>query len=466
MQKTLVATLLVGVSAAAFSTAAEAGKKMTYGDFTLTGGITLGISTDRNAGAAPVGERSAADDFDDEDEDEEGEDDEIDSDAFEDLDLDDQNLLDQLDETTDEDGDGDFFDEDQDAFDIDGDGIADEDADGDGIEDADLDGDGVADFDLDGDGTPDVDADGDGLEDPIADGGDVGGDAGDPGADAGDGDAAAIMLDGSEDPTQSLAAVGGGRRPVPSTIRDERFTTRAKLGLSYKIGSWAKEWKTAAQVGTASFNTLDKKDNVLFAMNSGPVFKIKAWDAVIQPSVMFASLSTDGTHQFDNYGGSLAAQFNLSKLWQLGVRYGYDIRNFDNALVENVDAHSYGTSLKYKLSKNQALIGSYRARFEDTDVDARGKAAHQIALAYQQKWQNGIYVKPQVGYAFIERNGAANARQPVREDNRTTFNFALGKTFDYGINVEAQYSNMDTDVNLPRKDVANDRFVILSGWKF
>jgi hypothetical protein len=457
MQKSLLASLLIGVSAVAFSTTAEAGKKLTYSDFTLTGGVTLGYSTDRNAGAAPVGERSAADDFDDEDEDGEDGDDDIDVDAFEDLDLDDQNLLDQLNETTDEDGDGDFFDDDEDAFDIDGDGIPDEDADGDGIEDVDLDGDGEPDFDLDGDGTPDVDADGDGIEDPIADGVD---------ADAGDGDAVAIALDGSEIPADALAAVGGGRRPAPSNIRDDRFTTRAKLGLSYKMGSWAKEWKTSAQVGTAMFNTLDRKDNFLFAMNSGPVFKVKAWDATIQPSFMFASLSTDGTHQFDNYGGSLAAQFNLNKLWQLGVRYGYDIRDFDNSLVENVDAHSYGTSLKYKLSKTQALVGGYRARFEDTDVEARGKAAHQVTLGYQQKWQNGVYIRPQVGYAYIERNGAARAGQPVREDRRTTFNMALGKTFDYGINVEAQYSNMDTDVNLPRKDVANDRFVILSGWKF
>lgn len=419
MKTSILATLLVGVSAAAFSTSAEAGKKLTYGDFTLTGGITLGLSTDRNAGVAPAGERSAADDFDDEDEDEDSDDgDDFEADAFEDLDLEGDDLADQLDETTDEDGDGDFFDDDGEAVDLDGDGI------------------------------PDEDLDGDGIEDPVE-------------ADAGDAipdDADAIALDGS-----TFAATAG---TGPTNIRDERFTTKAKLGLSYKIGSWAKEWKTAAQMGTTHFDTLDKKDNMLFGMNTGPVFKVKNWNATIQPTLLFASLTTDGNHQFDNYGAGIAATFDLTKTWQLGVRYGYDVRDFENPLVENVNANSFGTALKYKLSKTQAITGGYRARFEDTNPDPRGKEAHQFSLGYQQKWDNGIYVKPTVGYAFIERNGATRATLPVREDKRTTFNVALGKTFDHGINVEAQYGNMDTDVNLPRKDSANDRLVLLTGWKF
>ena len=112
--------------------------------YKFTGGLSVAASTDRNAGIAPIADSAQGDFATDDDEDSDGDESFAAPDAFEDLDLDDQDAVDQLDETIDEDGDGDFFDEDgagdDEEGDLDGDGIDDTseiqgDDDGDGIVD-------------------------------------------------------------------------------------------------------------------------------------------------------------------------------------------------------------------------------------------------------------------------------------------------------------------------------------------
>jgi hypothetical protein len=381
---------------------ASAKDKIRYGDLTINGKLQVGVATDRNAGNAPVTEKSgSSDEEDDDDEIEESNDD-----LFEDLELEGQDLNDQLDETTDEDGDGDFFDDD------------------DEIEAVDLDGDGTFDIDIDGDGD----------------------------------------IDATDD---SIAAVSGiGRGTQNNSIRDERFNATARVGFNYKIGSWAKEWKTNLQTGVTYFDTLDKQDNILFGGSTGPVFEVKSLKLKIQPMFTFATFVKDGASQFNNYGGALALQYDFNKQWQLSARYGNDYRHFGNNDIDDVYANSGALMLKHKFDKQKSLTGGYKIRYEDTDVAARGKIVHQFLIGYEQKFDYGLYFKPQVGYAYIERNGAAKAGQLVRQDDRTVANIAIGKDFENGINIELQYSNMDVESNITSKDTSNDRFVLLSGWKF
>lgn len=403
--------------------AAKKKAKKTAKSYKITGGLQISASTDRNAGVAPIsdGLKGAPDD-DDEDEDEDIEDDDV----FEDLDLDDQDAIDQLNESIDEDGDGDFFDEDGPGED----------------EEGDLDGDSIADADEipgddDGDGVPDAldtftDGDGDGIAD---------------------------------DPDVQAMRAPGGRRP---SRRDERMTYTANVGYTQKIGGWAKEWKSSAKVASTDFDKLQRNDTVLIGVNSGPVFKVKSLKAQIQPSLIYAHLRKDGTDIFSNYGAALTGQFKLDKDWKLNLRYGFDARNFEDPRIETIRAHSWAAKLQYAIGKNHSVSFGYTNRLEDTDFLqlARTKDQNQFTLGYQKKWENGFYVKPQVAFAFIERNAIAKRNQPVREDDRVTYNLALGKEFAYGINAELQYSSMETDTNIRNKDTSNDRFVFVTGWKF
>jgi hypothetical protein len=411
-----IASPAFSADSAAHPVVKEAPKKKAKKSYKITGGITIAGSTDRNAGVAPLadGLRGGEDDDDDEDEDEDDSFD--DSDAFEDLGLDDEDAVDQLDEVIDEDGDGDFFDEDGPGED----------------EEGDLDGDGTVD-------ALDADPDGDGA-----------------------------VVDAGVDPVAIVspqAAVAGGNN---RSRRDNRMTYSANLGYTQKIGGAIKEWKTAAKVATTDFNKLTKNDATLFGASTGPVFEAKSLHAQFQPVFVYAMLNKDGMQVFNNYGLGLNSQFKLAKDWKLNLRYGYDIRNFKDSKVSAITAHSMGTKLQYAITKKQAVSLGYTNRFEDTDflALARTKNQHQVSLGYQNKWDNGIYFKPQVGYAFAERDAAAKRTQPVREDNRVTFNLALGVAFQHGINAELQYGSMATDANIDSKDTSNDRVAFVTGWKF
>jgi hypothetical protein len=432
----------------------KAKKKADKKGLKITGGLQFGLSNDRNAGNAPLGETNFADSFDDdEDGENEGGFSDFDTNIFEVLDLDDQDVLDQIDETNDEDGDGDFFDDDEDFQEGD---IVEVDLDGDGIDD-DFDGDGVDDdLDSEGDNGDDSDGGDDGSDEPQDDDS-----SDDPSTDDGATDEEPIAEEFSSERAGSRRGSSGKR-----IISDDRLTARAKLGLSYKFKQFIKEWKLASQVATAHFDTLNKNNNLVVGVNTGPVFEVKQLKAKIQPSFAYANLHKDGENQFDNYAGILDAQFDLTKTWVWDLKYAYDLRNFDNADVDNIRAHSPSTAVAYKFNKKQSVSLAARMRFEDTLVLARAKDQYQSVLGYKHKLDSGWYFAPQLGYAFIERGAAVNAKQKRREDNRITYNVVVGKDIAKDFNIEAQYGQMDSDSNINDKDTSNDRFALLAGWKF
>ncbi len=396
---------------ALLATNATAKDKIKYGDLSVNGKLQLGVATDRNAGNAPLAEKGGSSSNNEEGETEN--EDLQDGDLLQELDLEGQDVLDQLDDTEDENGDGNFFNDD-DAQDLNA-------------------------VDVDGDGDLDIDVNEDGLINATDD-----------------------LLDDAV-----FGTSGGGRKKLTNdTIRDERLNAQARLGFNYAIGSWAKEWKTGLAINSSSFNTLSNKDSVVFGANTGPVFEVKSLNMKIQPSISFANFSKDGTSEFNNYGAAVALQYDITKQWQLSARYGNDLRYFNNDAVDKIKATSGAAVLKYKIDEGKAVSGGYIIRYEDTDVAARGKIVHQFLLGYEQKFDYGLYVRPQAGYAYIERNGAVKAGQVVRKDNRTVLVLAAGKNFENGINVELQYSNMDLESNIDSKNTSNDRFVLLSGWKF
>lgn len=383
------------------------------------GGLSVTASTDRNAGLAPLLDGPVPDDDPDEEEEDE-DDDAFTDDFFDDLDLTDQDAIDQFDESIDEDGDGDFFDEDGAGQD----------------EEGDVDGDGILD------------------ESEI------------PGDD--DGDGIADALDGVDD--LGDAATADARRAASRpgrSRRDERFTYNANVNYAYRTDGVVKKWKLGARVSSTDFDRLGNKDTVLYGVKAGPVFKLKSLRATVQPSVVYASLRKDGVDVFDTYGMALNTDFRLSKQWKLALQYGYDVRSFDNARVDDIDTHGFGADLKYSFSKRQQLQLGYRNRLEDTEFAslARTRNQDQVTLAYSLKWRR-LFFRPQVGYAFSERDAATRPGLQVREDERVTYGVAFGAKLPHGLSAEVQYTNMELDVNLPRKDSSNDRVAAVVAWKF
>lgn len=415
--------LLAFTQAPAVEPGADAPVKKPRSRHDVGGGLSLVLSTDRNAGLAPLTDGATRNLDDDETDEEDDEDDDFDAfndDFFDDLDLSDQDAIDQLDESIDEDGDGDFFDEDGAGQDEEGD------VDGDGI----LDGSEVL-GDDDGDGVPDALDALDELSDPAL-------------ADA------------------RRAAARPGR-----SVRDERLTYNANLNYAYRTDGLVRKWKIGGRLASTDFDRLGGKDTQLYGFKAGPVFKLKSLRATIQPSFVYAALRKDGADVFDTYGLVLNTGFKLTKQWKLSLQYGYDVRSFDNGRVADVDTHGFGAGLEYRWSKRQRVELGYRNRLEDTSFAAlaRTKDQHQVTLAYALKWRR-FFFKPQVGYAIAERDAASRPGLPVREDERVTYGFALGAKLPQGFSAEVQYGNTELDVNLPRKDSSNDRVAAVVAWKF
>ncbi len=349
----LIATSLIAL----IPSNVQAKDKITYGDFSMNGKLQLGVATDRNAGNAPLAEKAGSSS-----DDSEMEDDVDDGDLLQDLDLEGQDVLDQLDDTEDENGDGDFFNDD-DLSEINA-------------------------IDADGDGDLDIDVNGDGAI-----------------------DAADDLLD-----DQDLTGGTGGVKRTKITndaIRDERLNAQARLGFNYNIGTWAKQWKTALAVNSTYMDILNTKDSVVFGANTGPLFEINSLNLKIQPTISFANFSKDGSSEFNNYGAAIALQYIINPKLKLDARYGNDLRYFNNDAVDKIKANSAAAILKYQIDKEKAVSGGYKIRYEDTNVAARGKIIHQFLVGYEQKFDYGLYVKPQVGYAYIERNGGQ-----LRLDNK------------------------------------------------
>ena len=388
---------------------AKKAKKATP-SYKFSGALTFSAATDRIAGSAPMTDGFQGDFASDEDEDEFE-----DSDMFKDLDLDDEDATDLIDESVDEDGDGDFFDEDGDGGEEEG--------------------------DLDGDGIPD-------LEEVVGD-------------DDGDG-----ILDAVD--TGAPAAA----RPRPSPRGDDRYAYGGKFGYTQKIGGAIKEWKTGAKIAATDNDEFSQKDSILFGLNTGPVFKVKALKAQFQPNFTFVSIRKDGVDILDAYGLGLKAEFKLSKQWQLGLKYGYDMREFadeknlGNRKLADIDGHTFGAQIQYAFAKKHSVSFGYSNRFEDTDfVRARTKTQHQLKLGYQKKWSSGIYIKPQLGFAMNKRDAPAKPTQPRREDDRLTYGVALGVAWKHGLSTEFQYGATETEVDLEDKDSSNDRFVLVANFK-
>jgi hypothetical protein len=374
---TLLSALITLLSASgAFAAESQPHKKASK-NYKITGRIQAAFSTDRNAGLAPVLDTSQTMD----DEESEEEEDAAGDDMLDELDLDDQDLNEQIDESVDEDGDGDFF-EDEDFV---------------------------------------------------------------------------------TDPSGSSVPAAGRQ-----SIRDERMTYSAQLGYTQKIGGWAKEWKSNARLASTDFDRLSANDTVLFGINSGPVFPVDSLKGTLQPSAIFASLSKDGDHIFSNYGGGINGRFKLADAWNLNLRVGYDVRTFNDPSVDTIRAHWLGSRLTYKLAGKQRLFAGFSSRMEDTSDQSLARARDQyvFSVGYQKKWDSGLYVRPQLAYTHLERRGAARATDPVRQDDRLNLGVALGMAFDHGIQAELQYGSVNTDTNLPNRDSSNDRWVLVTGWKF
>jgi Surface lipoprotein assembly modifier len=452
-----------------------------------SGAISVGVSTDRNAGAAPAslrggssggkskGSKGSADDEDEDEDDAEVFDDGdiTGDDLLDDLDLDEPDLQDQIDDLEDE-ADGIEGNED-----LDGDGFADGDADGDGLVD-DADGDGVADEggDANGDGVADggVDNNGDGIADG---GGDADGDgvadapadpaaepvvdaAADPAPDAGGGDAGGgdPFLRTSAAPAKKAAAV----KLPPKGKRGDRLTVKAGVANSYAFNKDF-AWKTGASITSAFQRQNKKNDNRIMALTSGPEFKSLGGDLTWGPSLAYAHMTKDSKHIFDLYAASFGAKYKLTKKLGIKGKYTYSATNFEIARADTSYGQKLGFALAAKPFKQTTSELGWSFNTVNVSPAEKEKDGQQVSLKLQQDFPYEIYLAGVASYKFTEFD-VAKKREPLRKDRDLNVGVSIGKEVWKDINMELQYDHRAFDTNIVGKDVSNDRFALVTGWKF
>jgi Surface lipoprotein assembly modifier len=409
------------------------------------GKVEAGYSFDRNAGGAPSSlrggskSRGSDEDEEDEDEDEDDDDDVFDDDditgddLLDDLDLDEPDLEDELNELEDE-SDGIIGNED-----FDGDGIADgfEDG-GDGLETA--------------DGAPLDDANGDGIADaPITDAPVVADPVADPAVDP----AAAPFRKAS-------AGIGSWHRPRKGK-RGDRLTMKAGVTNAYKFNKGL-TWKSGANV-TAAEQRSRKNDNYLLALTSGPEFTSLKKKLTWGPSLSYARMNKDGKHIFDLYAASFGGKYKITKKLGIKSKYTYSSTNFAIARAESASNQKISVALAMKPFKKTTAELGYAFNTVNTSPNQKEKDVNQITLKFQQDWPYKFFIAGKAGYKWVEFD-AAKRRQPLREDRDVTTGISLGREVWKDINMELQYDHRAFDTNIRGKDVSNDRFALVTGWKF
>lgn len=378
--------------------------KAAKSNHSFSGGIQIGISTDRNAGAAGGAIRSASSaskDDGDEDEDEDDDDDaaSIGDDVLDDLDLEDDDSFDDL--------------EDDEAI-----------ADG----EADLDGDGII----------------DGTEGDTTEG------AADIGADA-----AAMQIRRS--PKAAKAP--------PKTVRDERLSTKAAIGHKYAMSS-SSAWKTGLSYTGANQRDLKKNDNYILALGTGPEFKLLKGDLTLNPSVAYARLSKDSKHVFDTYAASFGAKYKLNKMFAVKSKYTYSMQNFQSSKLDDVYGNKFALGLAMKPFKNGTAEVGYSFKTVDATPASKEKDQNEIGAKYQHDFPMKFYAIGEARYKWTDYDVAASKKVPVREDEEYNLGFSIGKEIYKGMTLELQYDNRTASTNIPNKDTSNDRFALVSSWKF
>jgi hypothetical protein len=404
------------------------------------GKVEVGYSFDRNAGGAPSSLRGgsksrSSDDDEDEDEEEEDEDDGLfdddditGDDLLDDLDLDEPDLEDELNELEDE-----------------ADGV---------VGNTDLDGDGVLDGLEDGgaletaDGAPIDDAP---VDDTPADGA--------PADDA----AAPDVVDPDAAPFRKTSAgIGSWHRPRKGK-RGDRLTMKAGVTNAYKFHKGL-TWKSGANV-TAAEQRAKKNDNYLIAFTSGPEFTSLKKKLTWGPSLSYARMTKDGKHIFDLYAASFGGKYKLTKKLGIKSKYTYSATNFAIARADTAYNQKIGLSLAMKPFKKTTAELGYAFNTVDTTPEQKEKDVNQITLKFQQDLPYKFFVAGKAGYKWVDFH-AAKRRQPLREDRDITTGISLGKEIWKDINMELQYDHRAFDTNIRGKDVSNDRFALVTNWKF
>ncbi len=463
--RSLASILLTSVCVLSFQAlSADAQAKSAH---SWSGGISVGVSTDRNAGAGGAkvrgGSRAKDDDEDEEDEEEAvfDDDDLTGDDLLDDLDLDDDDLQDEIAEIEDE----------EDGI------IGNEDEDGDGIADGDLDGDG----DIDG-GADDLDGDAgdDAAPDDAADaGGDDPADAGDdaPADDAvADAPADDAVADAPADDAVADAPAGDARefplgfrqsavtRRPPRAKRGDRLTLKAGVAHKYAFDKNTL-WKTGASYTGANQRQRNRNDNNITALSSGPEFKALGGDLTWGPSVAYARLVQNNKSVFDLYAAAIGAKYKINKKLGFKTKYTYDTTHYQSPRADE----SYGQKIAFAVAvkpfkKTTAELG-YSFKTNDLSPAERERDRQDVKLKFQQDFAYKIFVVGEAAYKWTDFD-AARRREPIREDEEYNFGVSLGKEVYKGVNVELQYDHRKFDTNIRNRDTSNDRWALVTGWKF
>lgn len=412
----LTLALLASVSALAFACGDAAAKSS--GNSSFSGGIQIGVSTDRNAGSSGGVLRSSSSREDD-DEDEDADSDDDDDDDF----ADDDDLLDDLD-----------LEDDDDVAAIEDELDDDGDADGDGIVD----------------GTESDDSDGDGITD---------GEEAAAGTDAGAGDLAV------DEAALSIRRAGKAAAK-PKTVRDERLTLKANIGHKYKLGKSGHTWKSGMSYTSANQRDLDKNDNYIMALSTGPEFKLMKGDLTVSPQVAYARLSKDSKHIFDTYAALLGAKYKINKSIAVKGKYTYSEQNFSSSKLDEVYGQKWAAALDFKPFKHAAAEIGGAFKTVDTTPASKEKDQRELHVKYQHDLPWKFYALGLAGYKWTDYDVAASSRVPVRKDEEATVGLSLGREIYKKVTLELQYDHRDTNTNIRNKDSSNDRFALVGSWKF
>lgn len=351
-----------------------------------------------------------------------------------------------------EDGDDDFGDDDFDLAGIEDTDLSEEDFDfltddddGDGEEDDPND---------DGDDSDEGDEDGDGQDDDGEDNGDDGEDDGDTGST----DKQAVASDNDLDDlvNQSVTDKMGTR-----TTKANR--SAVKFGFSHKYAinkrmAWGSSFRAATDFNNGR-STLDKSN---LAVSTGPEIVWKKQGFKIKPAMSFVQIRQDGNSVVSTWVGTLAAAYDVSKVFSLNGVYNYQDKDVTNPDSPDAVINTLTFGAEWIVTKQDIIKAKISPKVEDSSLVTKNKDTSGWELTYSRKLPYevilGLGVKDdRVDYKNLPRQ---------REDDIRAYSVELSKAWGKNFESSLSWESRELDSNLNAKDAKNRSVVVSVNYKF
>jgi hypothetical protein len=196
-------------------------------------------------------------------------------------------------------------------------------------------------------------------------------------------------------------------------------------------------------------------------VSTGPTLYIPQISSKVSAAATYVQLYKPqefGGYQNDSAIYSLGLAHKLNKNVDLGIKYNYETREFNDEEVPELEVDTLKLSAKFRLTKNDNLDFSYSPKVEDNSNPTKDKDAEGWAVSYARKLPLDSFLV--LSYADKTTELVNDPKGTESQDKKT--GLTLGHKLNKKVSLSLAVEKKERLSNQPNKD-SDGRSAVLSG---